>query len=376
MGSIVFFIGQSANNAISDTVRRDANLLKARGTDVTIVDLTQPIELPDPDHVDMIVSYQAWGHDLVIGDGKKYADLANCPFIVVLGDHPIHHATRVLACPENTTFCVGSQNQVAFLKNVLNVKGGTEILPAAIFAERRHATGPRDIATLVVGNAEDPAAFLASQNLPAQITDIIWHFANRTLKEPGLDPINAYLQTGFQEVLNLVGNQASALSVGRLVDLVSRRLFRWRYFQVLRKLPVTFLGDDWSKLQREADDRFATLPSMPFSALPEIYARADLCLNLHPPYYDFHERIIDAMTHGTAVATPWTPLLGERFSFGENILELPLAVEELPTWLEAQHADPARLRAISEAGCRTVERDYGEDRPANLFQTLCLQKAA
>ena len=48
MGCVLFFVGQSANNAISDTVRRDAACLAKRGKQVTIVDLTQPLDLLTP----------------------------------------------------------------------------------------------------------------------------------------------------------------------------------------------------------------------------------------------------------------------------------------------------------------------------------------
>lgn len=367
MGCVLFFVGQSANNAISDTVRRDAACLAKRGKQVTIVDLTQPLELPEPADVDMIVSYQAWGHDLTTADGHRYADLAGCPFIVVLGDHPIHHAARILACPKTSVFCVGSQNQMTFLRDVLNVSGDIHLLPAGMFAEQVRRDGPRDIGALVIGHAQDPAAFLAAQKLPPALNEIIAAFAERPLSEPDVDPIMDYMRSGFDRVMQIVGNESSAVSVGRLIDLVSRRHFRWRYFQVLRKMPVTFVGDDWEKIPREGDDAFTAQPSIPFKALAEVYARARICLNLHPPYYDFHERLIDAMTQGAAVATPETALLQSRFDFGQNILALPVKVEETGPWLEAQLSEPAALATIGQAGREIVEREYGYEKPVDLF---------
>ncbi len=367
MSNILFFCGQSLNGAITSTIQRDAQMLEARGHTVFLIELAHAPQLPDPSDLDLIIGYQCWGLDAKDTTGRSYIEEADCPFIVVLGDHPIHHAARVLGCPKNTVFCTSSRNQADFLKNILHVPGDAQPLPAAVFSESVAHGEDRDIESLFIGNVESPEAFLESQNLPPVLNEIIREYVDLAMRHPGLDPITAYMKDGFERVMKIVGNQPSALAVARLVDLTTRREFRWRYTNVLRKLPVTFVGDAWVDLPRKSDDQFTALRSLSFSELPHVYARAQLCLNLHPPYFDFHERILDAMAQETAMATPRTPWMEESFRFGGEVLALPDSPDKLPDWLASVLADPARLAEIGREGCRAANERFGRQMCVDFF---------
>ena len=296
MGVVLLFSGVSLNNVMTNRVRLDAERLRARGHTAMIVDMTQPFDLPDPDSLDMIVGYQGWGHDIKMSDQSLYVERAGCPFIVTLGDHPIHHAARILACPSNTIFCVSSRNQIAFLRDILQVRADIRLLPSSMSdqGESCHSgSGERDIDTLVIGQVTSPDIFLAEHKLPDVLENIVREFAGRAQHDPFADPVFDYMRSGYQQVVSLAGNQQAALGVGRLVDLMTRHAFRWGMVEVLRSMPVTFVGDDWQKLERRPSDAFFTLPSAPYRDLPSLYARSRLCLNLHAPHFDFHERILD-----------------------------------------------------------------------------------
>lgn len=370
MGVVLLFSGVSLNNVMTNRVRLDAQLLRDRGHETIIVDLTQPFELPDPSSLDLIIGYQGWGHDIKTSDQSLYVEQARCPFIVTLGDHPIHHAARVLACPSNTVFCVSSRNQIAFLRDILQVRTDIRLLPSSMSDGGETCLAgslERDIDTLVVGQVTSPEVFLAGHKLPDALEATVREYVERAQRDPSADPVFDYMKSGYQRVLSLAGNQQAALGVGRLVDLMTRHAFRWAMVETLRSLPVTFVGDDWQKLERRLSDAFFSLPSAPYRGLPSIYARSKLCLNLHAPHFDFHERILDGMTQSTAVATPQTEWLSESFCFGEEILALPANPKDVPSWLERVHDDPAKLAQIGERGREAAINRFSCHAPVDLF---------
>eukprot|EP00439_Symbiodinium_sp_Y106_P088543 s1_g1079.t1 len=370
MGVVLLFSGVSLNNVMTNRVRLDAELLRECGHTAIIADLTQPCDLPDPATLDLIIGYQGWGHDIKMSDQSLYVEQAGCPFIVTLGDHPIHHAARVLACPNNTVFCVSSRNQIAFLRDVLQVSADIRLLPSSMSDGGESCLAgsvERDIDTLVIGQVTSPDVFLAGHNLPDILEAVVREFVERAQHDPFRDPVFEYMRSGYQRVASLAGNQQAALGVGRLVDLMVRHAFRWGMVETLRTLPVTFVGDDWKKLERRSSDAFLALPSVPYRDLPSTYARSKLCLNLHAPHFDFHERILDGMAQSTAVATPQTKWLTESFSFGEEILALPADPKELPQWMDEVHADPAKLAQIGERGREAAVARFGCQAPVDLF---------
>ena len=367
MGVILFFIGQSANNVMTNRVRLDARLLTERGYEVVMVDLMQPTNLPKPADLDLIVGYQGWGFDIKMLDGQSYVEQAGCPFIVTLGDHPIHHASRIAACPPKTVFCVSSRNQIDFLKRISSDETPGQLLPSSMSEGTPVGRVKRSIGAVVVGHVKSPDIFIVEQGLPPALVDIIREFADRSHNNPYADPVADYMQNGYERVLRIVGNHPSALSVGRLVDMMVRHRFRWDYVQVLRTLPVTFVGDDWQQMPRQAGDAFSTLPSMPYGELRTIYARAHLCLNLHPPHFDFHERIIDAMVQSTAVATPKTQWLSECMRFGEEIIALPDRPDDLAEWLGVLLGDTDRLAQIGARGHVVAKEKFGQQAPVDVF---------
>lgn len=367
MGVILFFSGQSVNNVMTNRVRLDARLLVDRGYEVVVVDLMQQINLPNPADLDLIVGYQGWGHDIKMLDGRSYVEQAGCPFIVTLGDHPIHHASRISACPPKTVFCVSSRNQIDFLNRVFPHGTQDRLLPSSMSDGTPVDGVERSIGAVVVGHVKSPDAFIAEQGLPPVLVDIVCEFADRSHNHPHADPVADYMENGYERVLGIVGNQPSAFGVGRLVDIMVRHRFRWDYVQALRTLPVTFVGDDWLQMPRQPGDEFSALPSMAYSELRTIYARAQLCLNLHPPHFDFHERIIDAMVQSTAVATPKTQWLSECMRFGEEIIALPDKPDDVAEWLGSLLDDMDRLAQIGERGNVVANEKFGRQAPVDVF---------
>lgn len=369
MGTVVLFRGESARNVVSDRVDRDALLLSSKGVDVRTADLTQPLQLPPANEIDLFVGYQGWGHDLRLSDGRSAIEACDAPFIALLGDHPIHHAARVAAFPANTTICVSSLNQIGFLQQHLSSKSNIRHFTSTASVSGEPAR-ERDLGALVVGQVQSPEQFLAAQNLPVVLVDIIRSYVETAAADAAFDPVTSYMETGYARVLDLVGNAPSAIGVGRLIDLAARLQFKWRFSNALRRLPVTFVGDDWVKMPRRADDRFTALPSVSYQDLPGLYARAQIGLNLFPPYYDFHERIVDVIAQGTALATPRTDWLADCFAFDEEVLALPNDPDQAADWLHGLLADGDRLTETGLKGRDRVARDFTDETRIELFMDI------
>lgn len=361
MASIVLFNGASANNVMSNRVLLDAQLLEARGHEVMVIDLTRLQEITLPKTVDLFVGYQGWGHEIKVGGGRQLVEVFGCPYAVFLGDHPIHHAMRIAAFPKNTVTYVCTRNQQDFLRQSLGVRTDTRLYTSAVSRDDVCAPQTRDIETIVIGHAQSPDAFLAAQDIPRQVMKIIKEFLERWKGNLAADPVADFMRGGFSRVMELVENRQMAINAGRLLDLAARHTFRWNYVEELRKLPVTFVGDDWVAMDRRPDDAFTALPSVPYEDVPALYARAQVCPNLFAPYFDFHERIVDSMAQGAVAATSKTEWLSELFDFGSELLALPQDPAEIGGWLEATLSDPQRLSDIGDAGRKRVLADFDEE---------------
>lgn len=376
MGTVLFFSGQSQNNVMTNRLRLDAAILAEQGHAVSIADLAEPLELPVPSQVDLVVGYQGWGLDVALPSGRKYVEETGCPYVVVLGDHPIHHAQRILSCPPGTVFCVSSRNQATFLEKIFGVQTMVRLLPSVLSGPVHNVGGEKDIDAILVGQSKTPEAFLDEHDLPATIREIVKELVRRSSGSPSEDPVLTYMQHGFEPVMSIVGNQLTALNVGRIVDLAVRHDFRSRYVNALRTLPVTFVGDDWVSMTRRDDDAFVALPSVPYVDLPALYGRSKICLNLHPPHFDFHERILDGMKAKAAVATVQTDWLSDSFTFGEDLLALPADVTDVPDWYHRVLSQPEKLEMIGERGHQIARSQFGCDVPAALFADILNSQAA
>jgi len=106
---------------------------------------------------------------------------------------------------------------------------------------------------------------------------------------------------------------------------------------------------------------------MSYSELRSIYARASLSLNLHPPYFDFHERINDALVQECPVATPKTEWLQESFSFDTDLIALPKSPDQAPVWMDGLLSDPQKLAEIGRNGESIVSKHFGRQLPVDHF---------
>jgi len=355
------FNGESAHNVIRDRVTLDAKLLEARGHDVMVIDLSNLQSLRVPRQIDLFIGYQGWGRDIKLGDGSLLVERFGCPYAVMLGDHPIQHAVRIEELPGNAVLFVASREHRTFLQEVLQVSFETRLFTSTVSAAAPLPAVERDLPVLMVGQAMAPEAFLAGHKMPQQVRRIIDESLERAARNPHADPVADYMNSGYQRVLELVGTPATAIQVGRLVDLATRYQFRWSYVQELRKLPVTFVGGSWAAMDREPGDAFKTLPSLQYGDLPGLYARAQIGLNIFAPYFDFHERILDMMVQGTAAATAKTAWLSELFDFGTELLALPDSPADVAGWLEDALSDPQRLSEIGERGRARVQADFHDE---------------
>ena len=155
-------------------------------------------------------------------------------------------------------------------------------------------------------------------------------------------------------VLNAPGSLGSSagpdlhelFSCFSLLDGFLRNRLRERLVAACRRLPLTVCGSGWS-----ADGAGASrfLGPRPVHEVFALMARAKIVLNPLPPYYQSHERPLQAMARGAVAATPpmpwFTPEPGE-----DPLIPLSDDVEESVAGLTAALADDASLEARARAG--------------------------
>lgn len=355
------FNGDSAHNVIRDRVALDAKLLEARGHDVMVIDVSRLQALRVPRHIDLFVGYQGWGRNIKLGDGSLLVERFGCPYAVLLGDHPIQHAARILELPRNTVLFVSSCSHQTFLQQTLKVPFDVRLFTSTVSANAPLPAVERDLPVLVVGQAMAPDVYLAGYEMPKPVRRIIYEHLEQAASNPHADPVADYMASGYQRVLRHVATPAMAIQVGRFVDLAARYQFRWSYVQELRKLPVTFVGDSWAAMERQPGDAFNALPSLPYVELPGLYARAQIGLNLFAPYFDFHERLLDMMVQSAVAATAKTSWLSELFDFGTELLALPDSPADIAGWLDDALSDPQRLAQIGARGRAKVQADFNDE---------------
>jgi hypothetical protein len=90
------------------------------------------------------------------------------------------------------------------------------------------------------------------------------------------------------------------------------------------------------------------LPPMPVADTIAAMRRSRIVLNPLPPYYQSHERPLQAMANGAVAAEGPNAAMDAAFPGG--YLSLPAAPHAAAAALEAALADEARLKAIAEAG--------------------------
>ncbi|GGD02016.1 glycosyltransferase [Pyruvatibacter mobilis] len=361
MATIVMFNGESAHNVIRDRVALDAKLFEARGHEVMVIDLSNLQSLRVPRQIDLFIGYQGWGRDIKLGDGSLLVERFGCPYAVMLGDHPIQHAARIEELPGNTVLFVASREHRTFLEQALQVQLDIRLFTSTVSASAPLPAVERDLPVLMVGQAMAPDDFLAGHKMPEQVRQIIDECLERAARNPHADPVADYMNSGYSRVLDLVGAPASAIQVGRLVDLAARYQYRWSYVQELRKLPVTFVGESWVAMKRQSGDAFNALPSLPYEELPGLYARAQIGLNLFAPYFDFHERLLDMMVQSAVAATAKTSWLSELFDFGTELLALPDSPADVAGWLDDALSDQQRLAQIGARGRAKVQADFNDE---------------
>jgi hypothetical protein len=131
------------------------------------------------------------------------------------------------------------------------------------------------------------------------------------------------------------------------LDTYLRSRVKLQLAEALAHLPLTLCGEGWAH-HAQPGQRAAFLPSRPTSETIATMRRTKIVLNPRPPYYQSHERPLQAMANGAVAAEG--PNAAMARDFPDSYLALPAAPREAARVLEAALADEARLEAIAAAG--------------------------
>lgn len=365
MANIVFFKGQSQYNVITSYVDADKNTLEKRGHSVQIISLTEPFDgnlgkcLTE---ADLVVGYCGWGWDLRLSDGRPVFDHVEAPYLALLGDHPSYTLSRLAFRAPHHHMVLSAEVCRRFVKEHLNIRTGVHMGMCTYNAPPEFSWGGRDIDIVAVGSIYQPDSYLASNCKDAEIRKAIrdgykiW----RNEHSGYYDTFFLFLETTGQDMLQRQG-LGRALEAAKIFDIYCRQSYRIEMARKLKDFPITLVGSGWKKVCAGFKHNFRILPSMSYPKYIELLRRVKIAINLLPPFFDFHERIVDSAANGAAVITNPTDWISTAYKFGEQAIALPSVSDDVADILAPVLSAPDKAADIAEAGAARVRAAFTEE---------------
>lgn len=316
-----FLMGQSQNNTLRKLTETIAQQFRDAGHTATSFDLLSPASIDEFEvHLrarafDLIVAFQGWGLNF-FDDGPNLFDRAQVPYVTILGDHPMYHATRLKHLSARCAVLTLDPDHVDFVREIAPcpIVGGLFGMKDTSDYGPRVPLEKRDIPLLFMGSCGDAVGARAElgRGSPALRSILL-----ETLEvKHGGAPIRT--QDALAAVLDARG--IDPRSVPRLrraaliedVDRIARVERRLRIIRGIEQTPLTIWGTGWPDDVRAKPN--VTLVQEGFPTGGAAATRAKVLLNIfHDEFAWFHDRC------GIAFATG-TPLLSERTQQFESVI--------------------------------------------------------
>ena len=350
-----FLMGQSQHNTLRTMTETIAQQFRDSGHTADVYDLLSSASVDQLEAkfreraFDLMVAFQGWGLNF-FDEGPNLFDRAQVPYVTILGDHPMYHASRLKHLSSRNGVLVQEEEHIEFVRRIA---GNTCICGLGSITDtrdygRRVPLEERDVGLLFMGSGGDPEA--ARANLGhgnASLRPLLFNLLEiRTARAPirATDALRDVL-----EARGIAPESVPSALQSRILDDVERIVRAERRHRIIRTIkttPLTIWGPDWPAVYDTLPNVTVRREGYPTGAAAA--CRSRLLLNIFPDEFSTgHDRISLARATGTPLLTetnafvdPWLVQRGAAAGFwpGESI-------DDLATSLLA---DPERLVTMTK----------------------------
>lgn len=296
----------------------------------------------------------------------RFLDLTNAPVVGFFVDHPLYHVGRIQAPIARLQVLTTCRHDQAFIKTFIRKDvpidhlhhGATPVSPAVV-----KPWADRDIDVLVPSTLPiNPEATRAGWpdrygNVMAALLNAIVEIHDASPEQPLLDAIQYML-----------GDRAISLdemiSFYKVLDFYLRARIKLSSVRALAEegVGVTVLSSGWPD---DLGERVQRLPAVPVEEGYALMGRSKLVLNHLPPYFESHERPLQAAICGALAASTPSPWV-ERVMAG-NALMLPLSPRESAAAIAATLSDPSLPERADRGRAAVANGQLWRDRGRELL---------
>lgn len=345
---IVLFKGHSQYDSVNTMVEQLGAAFGRVGAPAVILDtrsascVGEALALLRRGAVRLFVSLNGYG---IPEEGAGFYAESPAPVLIYFVDHPAYHYPRIRAGLPRLIATFPTAHHVEFCRRFIRDDIPLHHLPHATAAADAAPWKERDIALFFSGSLlADPESFRAEwaghgAEVAGRLGAIVAaHDAAPT--RPLHEAVLAVLDGAEPPVEVLASYLITA-------DTYLRSRVKRDLAQALAHLPLTLCGEGWARFAGELT-RATLLPAMPAAATFAAMRRSRIVLNPLPPYYESHERPLQAMAHGAVAANGPSGMMAAAFPGA--YLPLPAGPQEAAAVIEAALADSALLQSIAGIG--------------------------
>jgi hypothetical protein len=327
-----FLMGQSQHETLRIMTESLAQQFRDAGHTAHTFDLLSPASIDEFEvHLrarafDLIVSFQGWGLNF-FDEGLNLFERAHVPYVAILGDHPLYHASRLARLGRRNGVLLMNFDQVDAFRELVKrpVPLGFFGTKKKVDRSQRADLDGRSIPFLFMGSGGDPNELRRQQRAANATVALIVEEAleERSARAPctSLDALHHVF--GARGIDATIIPQVRIAHLVEAIDRIARSERRLRIVRSIRSAPLTIWGPDWPRDIAERPN--ITLRDSGYPTGLAAAGRARLMLNIFPDEFAvFHDRIALAMEAGTPVLSESTPLFdrgitsrGAAFGFSD-----------------------------------------------------------
>lgn len=272
----------------------------------------------------VVVDFNSMLPRMELEDGTPYLDKLNGPFFDYILDHPLFHYTGLTSGVKNLHALVLDEAQAAYVKKYYSKVGSVHMLPLGATKALYEGEKERECRILFPGTYDSPeAVYEIVTSSPEPICSMMKCLIERRIEEPLVPMEEAFREELVAEEVELTPEQfAVFMNSMYAVDAYVRDYFRKEALDRLLAggIPVTVMGEGWSKYSYKDDHSLRRERSVPFGLSFERIAKAHILLNVSPIFNrGMHDRIPAGMANRTVVLTDENPYLASMFAEGKEI---------------------------------------------------------
>jgi glycosyltransferase involved in cell wall biosynthesis len=355
--TIVLFKGHSQHDSVNAMVDQLAAAFERQGEATVVLDtraadcVAAAVALVRQQRVRLFLSLNGFGIPAA-GQGAGFYAESDAPVVVFFVDHPAYHHPTIRAPLPRLHASFPTAHHLDFCRRFLRDDIALAHLPHATAAASAAPWQDRDIPLFLSASVlADPEPFRAQwqqhgAEVAARLNAIVEaHDAARTrpLHEHVLDALG-----GAVPPIEILASYVIT------VDTYLRSRIKRDLAAALLHLPLLVCGEGWHGMA-PADTHARFIGPVPAAETIALMRRARIVLNPLPPYYESHERPLQAMVNGAVAANGPNAFLAAAFPGG--YLPLPAEPQEAAAALEAALEDEERLSTVAAAGhasCRAA----------------------